>query len=87
MRFYKVTNNLYNNPILWKYTEIKSIKLFKYKGNLLCYFKKNETQYNGFIVCKDCHIVRQGYVATSFLDAIRNLFGLPEKRCIENLPF
>lgn len=87
MRFYKIETNEFGNPAWFHYKEIKAIKLFKYKGNVFCYFKKNDTQYNGYIVCKDCHIIRTAYIASGFWDGLRNLFGLPEKRVVQNLPF
>jgi hypothetical protein len=87
MRFYKINNCGYGNPDLWYFDELKAIKLFKYKGNLLCYFKNNSTDYVGFVVCKDSHIIRKAYVAKNFWDGLKNIFGLPEKAAIENLPW
>lgn len=84
MRFYKIETNHFGNPIC---KEIKAIKILKYKGNLLCHFKKNDTQYNGYIVCNDSHIIRSAYIATSFWDGIRYLFGLPKKDIVDNLPW
>jgi len=87
MRFYKIETNHLNNPDWFYYEEIKAVKILKYKKNVFCYFKKNSTQYNGYIVCKDSHIIRSAYFASGFWDGLRNLFGLPKKTQKENLPF
>jgi len=87
MRFYKIETNYLGNPTWFHHEEIKTIKIFKYKGNVFCYFKKNSTQYNGYIVCKDSHIIRSAYFASGFWDGLRNLFGLPAKPQKVNLPF
>jgi hypothetical protein len=87
MRFYKIETNYLGNPAWFHHEEIKTIKIFKYKGNVFCYFKKNSTQYNGYIVCKDSHIIRSAYFASGFWDGLRNLFGLPAKPQKVNLPF
>jgi hypothetical protein len=87
MRFYKIETNYLGNPAWFHCEEIKTIKILKYKGKVFCYFKKNSTQYNGYIVCKDSHIIRSGYFASGFWDGLRNLFGLPKKIQKGNLPF
>jgi hypothetical protein len=87
MRFYKIETNYLGNPAWFHHEEIKTIKIFKYKGNVFCYFKKNSTQYNGYIVCKDSHIIRSAYFASGFWDGLRKLFGLPAKPQKVNLPF
>ena len=87
MRFYKIETNHLNNPAWFNYEEIKAVKIFKYKGNVFCYFKKNSTQYNGYILCKDSHIIRSAYFASGFWDGLRNLLRLPKKIQKGNLPF
>jgi hypothetical protein len=93
MKFYEIhyynPNGRKHNKIL----VYKGTVLFRYKGKLLCYLKSLEKERvgpiipgepdeykSGFIICKNNHLlIGQYYLATNFIDGIKNILGIKPK--------
>ena len=101
MVFYEIREVNPNYPGRDKILAYKGIVLFRYKGKLLCYLKplknksksfedpKNPDVYlpTGFIVCRnDSLLYYQHYLASGFIDGLKNILGIKSKPKIEN-PF
>jgi hypothetical protein len=101
MKFYEVRHYDANYPGRDKILAYTGIVLFRYKGKLLTYLKplKNKTKGfedpknpdvylpKGFIVCRNESLLyHHHYLATGFIDGLKNILGIKSKPKTEN-PF
>jgi hypothetical protein len=101
MKFYEVRHYDTNYPGRDKILAYKGTVLFRFNGKLLCYLKplKNKSKgYEnpekpdiylpiGFIVCRNDNLLyHQYYLATGFIDGLKNILGIKSKPKTEN-PF
>jgi hypothetical protein len=101
MIFYEIREYNSNYPGRTKILAYKGIILFRYKGKLLTYLKplKNKTKGfedpknpdvylpKGFIVCRNESLLyHHCYLASGFIDGLKNILGIKSKPKTEN-PF
>ncbi len=101
MVFYEIREVNPNYPGRDKILAYTGIVLFRYKGKLLTYLKplKNKTKGfedpknpdvylpKGFIVCRNESLLyHHHYLATGFIDGLKNILGIKSKPKTEN-PF
>ena len=101
MVFYEIREYSSKYPGRTKILAYKGIILFRYKGKLLTYLKplknkskgfedpKNPDVYlpKGFVVCRNESLLyHHSYLASGFIDGLKNILGIKSKPKIEN-PF
>jgi hypothetical protein len=101
MKFYEIRDFHPKYPGRNKVLAYTGTVLFRHKGKVFCYLKplKNKTIGHedpenpdiylpkGFIVCNNDHILYyQHYLATGFIDGLKNILGIKSKPKVEN-PF